>query len=37
MFINNVAKGIRLLDNKAFLFIQEKISCKYERLKDISP
>ena len=24
----NVAKGIRLLDKKAFLCIQEKISCK---------
>ena len=31
----NVAKGIRLLDEKAILGYRGKISCKYELLKDM--
>ena len=34
---NNVAKGIRLLDKKAFFVYTGKQSCKLELLKDISP
>ena len=33
---NNVAKGIRFLDKKAFFGYIGKISCKKELLKDIS-